>query len=111
MADAGGTTTLVQIGNEGPYMKYILHNTAVTDGETIPFDITGSPVQAEDRVLILSVFNWTSETDSSAQGNALGALYDESNMHFTIVESGKTDESIGVCFIYIPQGDDELGSA
>lgn len=111
MTDAGGTTKLIKVGTEGPYNRYIVHNTSVTDGETIPVDVSGSPIQAEDRVVIISVFNWASETSSAEQGNALGAAYDETNRHFTITESGKTDESIGVCFLHIPQNDNDLGSA
>jgi len=109
MTDAGGTTTLIQLGNEGPYMKYILKNTSVDSGETIPFDgPSNSPVAAEDRVIILGLFNFTNET--SGAGTALSAAYDETAMHFTITESGITDDDVGVVFIYIPQGDATLGS-
>jgi len=108
MADAGGTDTLIQLGNEGPYMKYLLKNTDVDDGETIPFDgPSNSPVVAEDKVIILGVFNFTNET--SGAGTALSAEYDETAMHFTITESGVTSDEIGVVFMYIPKGDIALG--
>ncbi len=108
MTDAGGTTTLIKLSEEGPYMKYLLKNTSVTTAETIPFDgPSNSPVIAEDKVIILSVFNFTDETSSA--GTALSAEYDETNMHFTITESGASDEEIGVVFYYVPKADPELG--
>jgi len=108
MADAGGTNTLVQLSNEGPYMKFLLKNDSCDDGETIPFDgPSNSPVVAEDKVIILGVFNFTAET--SGAGTALSAEYDETAMHFTITESGITADDIGVVFLYIPKGDSTLG--
>lgn len=108
MSDAGGTTTLIQLSNEGPYMKYLLKNDDTDDGETIPFDVpSNSPVRAEDKVIILGVFNFTAET--SGEGTALSTEYDETAMHFTITESGVTEDDIGVVFMYIPQADSELG--
>ncbi len=108
MGDAGGTNTLIQLSNEGPYMKYLLVNDSVDTTETIPFDgPSNSPVVAEDKVIILSVFNFTSEASSA--GTALSAEYDETEMHFTITESAAADDEIGVVFLYIPKGDSELG--
>ena len=108
MSDAGGTTTLIKLSDEGPYMKYLLKNDDCDDGETIPFDgPSNSPVVAEDKVIILGVFNFTTET--SGAGTALSAEYDETEKHFTITESGVTEDDIGVVFYYIPQSDAELG--
>ncbi len=108
MTDAGGTNTLIKLSDEGPYMKYLLKNDSVDTTETIPFDgPSNSPVVAEDKVIILGVFNFTSE--ASGAGAALSAEYDETNMHFTITESGAADDDIGVVFYYIPQADSELG--
>lgn len=109
MADAGGTTTLIKCGQEGPYTRYILHNTDVDSGETIPFDITGSPVNAEDRVIILGGQDWTNET-SAASGNCTFE-YDETAKHFTFTDSGVTAASVCVCFLHIPATDGDLGSA
>jgi len=109
MADAGGTTTLITVGTEGPYTRYILHNTEWDSGETLPFDITGSPVVAEDRVVILGVQDWTNET-SGASGN-ITAEYDETNMHFTVTDSGVSAASVCVMFLHIPGTDGDLGSA
>jgi hypothetical protein len=109
MADAGGTTTLVKIGTEGPYNKYIVHNTSVDSAETIPVDVTGSPIKAEDRVMVLGAQDWTNET-SAASGN-MTVEYDETALHFTFTDSGVTNASVAICFLHIPAADKDLGSA
>jgi len=109
MVDAGGTNTLLQIGNEGPYMVYLLRNDSVDNGQTIPFDSpANSPVVAEDRVIILSVQNMTQETSSA--GTVTSAEYDETEKHFTITDAAASSSDLMVVFIYIPQGDATLGS-
>jgi len=109
MTDAGGTTTLIKCGQEGPYTRYIVHNTEWDSTETIPVDITGSPIQAEDRVMVLGIQDWTNET-SGASGDIV-AEYDETARHFTVTDSGVTAASCGVCFLHIPALDGDLGSA
>ena len=109
MVDAGGTNTLLQIGNEGPYMVYLLRNDSVDNGQTIPFDSpANSPVVAEDRVIILSVQNMTQETSSA--GTVTSAEYDETNKHFTITDAAASSSDLMVVFFYIPSGDLVLGS-
>jgi len=109
MVDAGGTNTLIQLGNEGPYMKYLLRNDSVDNGQTIPFNGPGnSPVQAEDRVIILGVHNMTQET--SGAGTVTSAEYDETEMHFTITDAAASSSDLMIVFIYIPSGDIALGS-
>lgn len=111
MVDAGGTNTLIQLSNEGPYMKFILHNTSVDSTETIPFDgPSNSPVVAEDRVMILGAQNWTDEISLNSDTHVVE--YDETNMHFTVTDAAMTNgSSYSIVFIYIPQGDSSLGSA
>lgn len=109
MADAAGTTTLIKCGTEGPYNRYIVHNTDWDSGQTLPVDITGSPIQAEDRVMVLGVQDWTNET-SGASGD-ITAEYDETARHFTVTDSGVSTASCAVCFLHIPAGDGDLGSA
>lgn len=113
MTDAGGTTTCNLLTNVGTYETWIVHNTSVDDGETIPIDGTGGAgvpgIQAEDRVMIRSISNWTEET--SGAGTALSAEYDETNMHFTVTESGITSDSIAIEFILIRANDKALGTA
>lgn len=109
MVDAGGTNTLIQLSNEGPYMKYLLRNDSVDNGQTIPFDgPANSLVQAEDRVVILSVHNMTQETSSA--GTVTSAEYDETAMHFTVTDAAASSSDLMVVFIYIPSGDTALGS-
>lgn len=109
MVDAGGTTTLIQLGNEGPYMKYLIRNDSVDNGETIPFDgPANSPVQAEDRVMILGGMNFSQET--SVNGATTTVEYDETAMHFTVTDASASSSDIAIVFIYIPQGDAQLGS-
>jgi len=111
MADAGGTQTCKQLSNEGGLMKFIVTNTEVTSGETIPLDGaagTGVPgLQVEDKIIVLGALNHTAETQLNA--SALTAAYDETAMHITVTESGKTDEKYSVVFLYIPQANREFG--
>lgn len=108
MVDAGGTNTLIQLSNEGPYMKYLLRNDSVDNGQTIPFDgPANSPVQAGDRVIILSVHNMTQETSSA--GTVTSAEYAETAKHFTITDASASSSDLMVVFIYIPQLDPTLG--
>ncbi len=109
MTDAGGTNTLIQLENEGPYMRYLLRNDSVDNGQTIPFDSpSNSPVQAGDRVIIESVHNMTQETSSA--GTVTSAEYSESNKHFTVTDAAASSSDLMVVFTYIPQGDPALGS-
>jgi len=109
MVDAGGTTTLTQLSNEGPYMKFIIENDSVDNGETIPFDgPANSPVVAEDRVIILGGCNFTQETQ--VQGATTTVEYDETAMHFTVTDASASSSAVAIVFIYIPQGDATLGS-
>lgn len=111
MADAGGTQTCVQLSNEGGLMKFAVTNTQVTSGETVPLDGaagTGVPgLSAEDKVIVVGALNHTSETQLNA--SALTVAYDETAMHFTVTESGKTDEKYTIIFYYIPQSNKQLG--
>ena len=108
MVDAGGTNTLIQLGNEGPYMKYLLRNDSVDNGQTIPFDgPSNSPVVAEDKVIILGVQNMTQET--SSHGTTTSAEYDETEKHFTITDASASSSDLMVVFIYVPKGDTALG--
>jgi len=110
MVDAGGTTTLVKVGTEGPYNKYIVHNTSVDTTETIPVDITGSPIQAEDRVMVLGAQDWTTEVTLGTGGFTVE--YDETARHFTITDASMSaGSSVSVCFLHIPANDSDLGSA
>ena len=110
MADAGGTTTLVKVGTEGPYNRYIVHNTSVDTTETIPVDIAGSPIAAEDRVMILGAQNWTDEISLNSDTHVVE--YDETARHFTVTDAQMTNgSSYAICFLHIPQNDGDLGSA
>lgn len=112
MTDAGGTNTVIQLSNEGPYMKYLVYNTEVTNGETVPIDGTnGVPgIKAEDKVIVLGGTNFSDE--KSLWGATFTSVeYDETAMHFTVVDSGASDDDIAIVFIYIPQGDPFLGAA
>lgn len=111
MADAGGTNTVVQIGNEGPYMKYVVYNTSADNAETIPIDGTnGVPgIQAEDKVIVVGGMNFSDET-ALWGATFTGVEYDETNMHFTLAGSMSGDD-IAIVFIYIPQSDPFLGAA
>lgn len=108
MTDAGGTTTLTQLSNVGPYMVYALKNTSVDSGETIPFDgPSNSPVVAEDKVVILGAENQT--TEASLNSSGMTVAYDETNMHFTYTDAGTTDDVVVIVFMYIPKADSTLG--
>ena len=96
MVDAGGTTTLTKITNVGPYMLMKLSNDSWDSTETIPLDITDSPVAAEDQVLIVGALNET--TESQLGGSALTVEYDETAMHFTGTESGATADVLSIWF-------------
>ena len=108
MVDAGGTNTLIQLSNEGSYMKYLLRNDSVDNGQTIPFDgSSNSPVAAGDKVIILSVHNMTQET--SSHGTVTSAEYGETAMDFTITDASASSSDLMIVFIYVPQGDSVLG--
>lgn len=108
MVDAGGTTTLIKLSDEGPYMKYLIRNDSVDNGETIPFDgPSNSPVSAEDKVMVIGGANMTQETQ--VQGATTTVEYDETAMHFTVTDAGASSSDIYIVFIYIPQGDPSLG--
>lgn len=107
MTDAGGTTTLIQLGNEGPYMKYLIRNTSVDNGQTIPFDgPSNSPVVAEDKVIILGGTNFTQET--AIGGGTTTVEYDETAKHFTVTDASASSSDVAIVFIYIPKGDSAL---
>lgn len=102
MADAGGTTTLELISNVGQYPLYKIKNTSVDDGETIPLDgPANSPVKAEDKVIIVGALNETDEKQGA--GATLSVEYDETAMHFTVTESGITDDIVSILFYYVGQ--------
>ena len=99
MTDAGGTTTLKQIGNVGEFMLYEIKNTSWDSTETIPFDgPSNSPVTAEDKVIIIGALNET--TEAQAADGTLTVAYDETAMHFTATESGAADDVIVIWFYY-----------
>ena len=100
MVDAGGTTTFEILSNVGPYMLCKVSNTSVDSTETIPLDgPSNSPVVAEDQVVIVGALNET--TESQLGGSALTVEYDETAMHFTVTESGATDDVVSIYFYLI----------
>lgn len=102
MTDASGTNTLRIISNVGKHLLYEIKNNDVDDGETIPFDSpSNSPVVAEDQVIVIGMYNET--TEKTGGGGALSCEYDESNMHFTVTESGITTDVIRIQFYYLGQ--------
>lgn len=101
MADAGGTTTLKQVMNVGQYMMFEISNDSVDSGETIPFDgPSNSPVSAEDQVIILGGLN--EDTEEAIGGGTATVAYDETNMHFTWTETGASDDTVTIVFLYKP---------
>lgn len=108
-SDAGGTNTVTQISNEGPYMIFLARNTSTDNAEGIPIDGTdGVPgIQAEDKVIILGGTNFSDET-SLWGATFTAAEYDETTMQI-IVAGGMSSDDVGVLFMYIPQTDPFLG--
>jgi len=97
MTDAGGTNTFEVLDNVGQYQLCKISNDSVDNGETIPLDgPSNSPIKAEDQVMIVGILNET--TESSGAGIVLSAEYDETAMHFTITESGITDDVVTIFF-------------
>lgn len=111
MTDAGGTNKVIQLSNCGSYMLYMVYNTEVSNGETIPIDGTdGVPgIQAEDKVFILSGANLTDETQIG--GATVTCEYGETEMHFTWTDAGASDDDVAIVFMYVPQGDPFIGAA
>src|SRR3990167_10461425 len=101
MADAGGTNTLTKLGDMGQVSFWRLRNTSVSTGETVPVDITGSPFAAEDELIIIGALNSNSEEQVS--GGTLVVAYDETNLHFTVTESGVTDKQVDIFFMSVGQ--------
>lgn len=96
MTDAGGTSTLTKIGDLGQITLWRLRNTSVDDTETMPLDITGHPFHAESQIIVVGGLSDTSEKQVS--GNDLTVEYDETNMHFTIGESGLSGKQVDIYF-------------
>lgn len=110
MVDAGGTNSVIQISNEGPYMIFLVRNDSVDNGQMIPIDGTnGVPgIQAGDKVIAMGGTNFSAEK-SLWGGTFTSVEYSETNMHFTVVDSGASSHDIAIVFVYIPQGDTLLG--
>jgi len=97
MTDAGGTTTFEVLSNVGPYMLCKVSNTSCDTAETIPLDgPSNSPIVAEDQVIVVGILNET--TEAQGGGSALSCEYDETEMHFTITESGAASDVITIFF-------------
>jgi hypothetical protein len=97
MVDAGGTTTLRQVGVVGQYTLWEISNDSWDSTETIPLDgPANSPIVAEDKVMIVGALNVT--TEAQASGTALSVEYDETAMHFTATESGATADELKIWF-------------
>ena len=97
MTDAGGTNTFEMITNVGTYMLCKLKNDSVDNGETIPLDgPSNSPVVAEDQLIVVGVNNETQETQLG--GGTTSVEYDETEMHFTVTDSGASSSVISIWF-------------
>lgn len=100
MSDAGGTNTFEILANVGERMLCKVRNTSVDSTETIPLDgMSNSVISAGDTVILLGALNETTETQLA--GTAIGIEYSKSAMHFTITESGITDEVYTIMFYLI----------
>lgn len=112
MADAGGTNAVKLLQNVGEYSIYMVYNTQVSNGETVPIDGTGGVpgIKAGDKVVVLGGMNFTDET--ALWGATFTSVeYSETNMHFTVVDTGASDDDIAIVFMYIPQSDPFVGAA
>lgn len=101
MTDAGGTSTLTKVGDWGQVTMWRLRNTSVDTTETMPVDITGSPVAAEDQCIIIGGLSQKDEKQVS--GNDLDIEYDETNRHFTITQTGCSSHNVDIYFLHTPQ--------
>jgi len=109
MTDAGGTNEVRLFSDAGIYPVYIVVNTEVTNGETIPVDGTnGVPgIQAEDTCIVLGGMNLADET--SISGGTISAEYDKTAMHFTVTDAGASDDPVCIIFMHVPVTDDFIG--
>lgn len=102
MVDAGGTDTLITIGNVGEDTLYEIRNTSVDNGQTIPVDgVSNTPFVAEDKVMVVGVFNETQGT--SLGGGTTSVEWDESALHFTVTDASASSSDIRIWFYRLGQ--------
>lgn len=97
MTEAGGTTTLELVSNEGQYSIYRIKNDSWDSTETITIPTTETQISTSSQVVVLGAHNQT--TEAQAADGTLTVAYAKATRAFTATETSAASDVLEILFM------------